>query len=113
MKYEDIVVQPIKNHSYRVKKDIIYNDIMIPEGYVTNGADVPRLFWAFFPPNKSDYLPAVIVHDYLCDKEEYKKADLYFKNILEELKISRIQINCLYYTVRLYHIVRYDILKIK
>jgi hypothetical protein len=34
------------------------------------------------------YLPAVIVHGYLCDKEEYKNADKYFKEILQQYKLS-------------------------
>ena len=37
------------------------------------GANVHRLFWSIIPPFKSKYLPAVIVHDYLCKENKYEK----------------------------------------
>jgi hypothetical protein len=40
--------------------------VLIPKGYVTDGASVPRIFWSIFPP-WGVYGQAAIVHDYLCD----------------------------------------------
>ncbi len=70
--YREVYISPQKGDVYRITKPLHYKDIVVPSGYTTNGADVPRLFWSFFPPNRSDYLPAVIVHDYLCDQGEYQ-----------------------------------------
>ncbi len=107
MQYDDICITPLKGNSYEINKEVRYKDIIIPVGYRTNGADIPRIFWSLFPPNKSDYLPAVIVHDYLCDKEEYQKADLYFEEILRDLRVDFISRYLLVKSVSLYHSYKY------
>lgn len=45
-----------------------YSDswVYIPEGYLTDGASVPRIFWGLLPP-WGEYGQAAIVHDYLCE----------------------------------------------
>lgn len=40
--------------------------VMIPAGYLTDGASVPRLLWNMIPPWGS-YGQAAVVHDYLCE----------------------------------------------
>ena len=40
--------------------------VHIPEGYLTDGASVPRLFWSIIPP-WGRYGQAVVVHDFLCE----------------------------------------------
>lgn len=100
--YKNVIVSPLPNHKYMVKSDYRYKDVLVPVGFVTNGADVPRLFWSFYPPNRSDYLPAVLVHDYLCSIEEYEKADKYFKEILEALEINKFDVFVLWGGVRFY-----------
>jgi len=85
----------------------IYKDIIIPAGYETNGANRPRFWWIVRPPFYPTYMSAVLVHDYLCDKEEYKKADKYFKEILKDIEwniISKIEVA----VVKLYHKIRYN-----
>ena len=101
--YKKINIQPLKGDKYLLTKRLEYKDIVVPQWYVTNGANVPRIFWSFFPPNRPDYLPAVIVHDYLCDKGEYKKADDYFEEIMRELKIGKVTIFSMVAGVRMYH----------
>jgi len=88
-------------------KSIVYKDVVVPAGYITNGADSPRLFWFIYPPNRTDILPAVIFHDYLCEKEDYEKADRYFDEILELLGVKRFDRWVLVTAVRLYHKIRY------
>ena len=102
MKYTDIKVQPLKNHKYKVLQEIRYKDVYVPAGYRTNGADIPRVFWWLFPPNDSDILPAVIVHDFLCDAKKYHKADNYFLAIMVELKVNKIKRTLMYKSVSLY-----------
>lgn len=103
MRYEDVKVIPLSKDRFVVCEDIVFKDILIPKGYITNGADIPRVFWSIYPPNKSDFLPAVIVHDFLCDKEEYKKADDYFEECLEVLGIEKLDKYLLVKSVRIYH----------
>ena len=45
------------NNTSIVVYEYRYKDIAVPEGYETNGADIPRLFWSWTPPlNLSIYL---------------------------------------------------------
>ena len=106
--YKHIVVTPTPDNKYVIHKQIPYKDIIVPIGYKTNGANVPRLFWSIIPPFKPKYLPAVIVHDYLCDAEEYVKADKYFKEILLNIENSFIT-KCMVKAVNIYHKIRYRV----
>ena len=106
--HKNIVVTPTTDNKYLIEQKIIYKDITIPKGYKTNGANVPRLFWSIIPPFKPKYLPAVIVHDYLCDAEEYVKADKYFKEILLNIENSFIT-KCMVKAVNIYHKIRYRV----
>jgi hypothetical protein len=81
-------VQPTPNNTYRVLSPYKYGNVTVPKGYETNGADVPRPFWSFVPPFKPKYLPAVIVHDYLCSKKDYQMADKYFEKMLTEIGLT-------------------------
>jgi len=109
MIYSQVAVQPLKGDKYKLLVDLKYKDVVVPKGYETNGANIPRLFWAIYPPNKSDFLPAVIIHDYLCDKEEYKKADDLFEECLRELEVKSFDIDVLVKSVRMYHKIKYKI----
>lgn len=85
--------------------------IKIPAGYMTNGADIPRVFWSLFPPNSPEYLSAVVIHDFLCDrarkKEDFRQADEIFYEMLKELGVSKIKAITFYLSVRLYHKIRH------
>jgi hypothetical protein len=106
--YNNVVITPRLDDTYKLEKEFTYKDITVPKNYHTNGADIPRFLWIFWPPNRSVYIPAVIIHDYLCDKKEYKKADTYFKEILQVLNIGKFTIFMFYYSVRIYHELRYQ-----
>ena len=59
---------------------------VIPAGEKSNGANIPRSLWWLIPPFKPKYLPAVIVHDYLCRLEKYEVADVFFEELLLEIE---------------------------
>lgn len=107
--YNNLKITPRPDDKYKLKEEFIYKDIVVPKNYHTNGADIPRFLWSFFPPNRSTYLPAVIVHDYLCDKKEYDKADEIFKEMLIILELSKFTVSLFYYGVKMYHKIRYKI----
>lgn len=121
---DNLILSALSNGNYLVVKpycvqlksgDLIHID----SGYQTNGADIPRLFWRLYPPYSPEYMPAVVIHDFLCDKaiDEYaNKADLQdkflyadnaFREILERLNISKSKVKVFYNAVRLWHKVRY------
>jgi len=58
---------------WRLEQDLIYDigaensgrRIVVPAGFVTDGASIPRIFWGLFPA-WGKYSRASVVHDYLC-----------------------------------------------
>jgi len=107
LKYSDFKLQPLRNHKFKLLEPIKYYNVLVPKNFTTDGASVPRAFWWLFPPNRTDYLPCAIIHDYLCNKGEYRKADEYFKQCLEEINIPKWQRWLMVTAVVLYHTVRY------
>lgn len=84
----NLKVIPTEDNKYILTEDYYYKYDLVPKGYKTNGADIPRIFWWFVPPFKPKYLPAVIVHDYLCDQGNYEYADSVFQEMLLEIEDS-------------------------
>jgi hypothetical protein len=82
--------------------------MMVPAGYKTNGANIPMIFWWVTPPFKPEYLPAVIVHDYLCDEELYSEADKYFESILYKID-KNWKTWLMVKFVKLYHRIKYGV----
>lgn len=105
------VLKPYSKDRFELVEEYKYKDIIVNVGYQTNGADIPRIFWSFFPPNSPEYLSAVVVHDFLCDrarkKEDFRQADEIFYEMLKELGVSKIKAITFYLSVRLYHKIRH------
>nr|DAV19986.1 MAG TPA: Protein of unknown function (DUF1353) [Caudoviricetes sp.] len=107
------ILKPVGKYQFELVENYRYRDIVIPRGYITDGASVPRIFWSIFPPNKAEYLSAAIVHDYLTDIVIEKKSitfrsvDNTFKEMLIDLNVNKIEVKVLYWSVRLYHLLRY------
>jgi len=101
LEYVDVVVHPIEN-GWRTVKRITYKDIIIREGYYTNGANIPRLLWRLIPPNDPSVFPAVVVHDFICDMEEYIKADDYMEEILIASNIPKWKRKSIVIGIRFY-----------
>lgn len=101
-----VVVQPIDKDRFRVYQDYHYQGIYIPKGFVTNGANIPRLFWSLFPPNSPEYLSAVVIHDYMCanvGEYGYEKADRYFFDAMIEIGVPKWKADLFYFWVKWYH----------
>lgn len=116
---EKPILIPISDNKFKLVKDYSVKlttgeAVLVYSGYETNGADIPRFLWRLYPPFSPEYMPAVVIHDYLCDladeetdKNERKTAFLFadkaFKNILQQLEISKIKVFLFYNAVRLHH----------
>ncbi len=77
---------------------------VIPRGFVTDLASVPRLFWTAFPPC-GKYTTAAVLHDYLywvqpenCDRE---CADDILLRAMEEAGVSLVTRSSIYAAVRM------------
>ena len=109
MSWSALIVNPTRDNKFIVTKPYrVNNNIVVPQGYKTNGANIPRVFWWVIPPFKPKYLPAVVAHDFLCDKEQYKLADDVFESKLFSIEKSwRTKVMVM--AVRLYHKIRYGV----
>lgn len=85
LRYEDIIVHPVPG-GWVTLSLIVYKDLCIRSGYFTNGANIPRIMWRLMPPNDPVIFPGIVIHDYLCDRGEYCKADDYLEDILIALE---------------------------
>ena len=86
--------------------------IVVPQGYLTDGASVPRVFWSFFPP-WGRYGQAAVLHDWLCEYLGYwdgdnwtrisrKEADNILNDAMKELGVSKATRVTMYTAVKLY-----------
>lgn len=86
--------------------------VVIPVGYITDGASVPKIFRNLLPC-WGIYGPAAVVHDRLCETLEVfvdgvpvkitrAQADEIFKEAMEALKTPTWKVNLMYGAVRGY-----------
>lgn len=86
--------------------------VLVPAGYLTDGATLPRLFWSLLPPWGS-YGQAAVVHDILCEhlsitvhgieaQISRAQADKAFKEAMIVLGVPRWKRNLMYIAVRVY-----------
>ena len=96
---------------YRLLKPLIYEyrfnggglSIVVPEGFVTDFASIPRIFWAILPHDGA-YAPAAVVHDYLYSLR-FKGcsrflADSIFRDAMARLNVPIWRRVPMYYAVR-------------
>lgn len=80
--------------------------IIIPKGYVTDFASVPRIFWTVYPPD-GEYAEAAVFHDWLYSLSYLygkfiprKLADAVFLEVMEEIGIPFHRRHILHKAVR-------------
>jgi len=76
---------------------------IVPLGFISDGASVPRWFWSIFPPF-GKYLEAAVAHDYIYAEAYHKftkeQADTLFLELLKLLDIGFIKRNTMYTAVK-------------
>ena len=81
-----------------------HGEIAVPNGFLTDGASVPRIFWSLFSPF-GDYFGAALVHDYLYStgnrKFSRRESDRIFLEAMEDAGVSWIKRQTIYRAVRL------------
>ena len=109
IKFKRVAVKPFDRYKFEVIEPLSVNlDIIkfiIPKGYTTDGASVPRIFWSIYPPYKPEWLTACVIHDYLCSQathaqdkyKAYELADLAFKESLKYLNANKTTIFIFYH----------------
>lgn len=113
---EDLGTNEHGRAQYRLRSALLFSTewrstlglrVCVPDGFVTDFASVPRLFWPIFPPS-GKWNRAAIIHDYLCDSKTCSRflADAIFRECMRELGVPRWRRVLMYYAVRAYSIVR-------
>ena len=76
--------------------------IIVPAGFETDLASIPRIFQSLVPKVDKHMLPA-IVHDYLCRKEDYKRklADKIFLEAMRLKQVNPVRRRIMYWAVRI------------
>lgn len=61
--------------TWRRDKDAGFPELLrVPDGFVTDFASVPRIFWRLIPPT-GDHGPACVLHDWLYSRKHYDGID--------------------------------------
>lgn len=84
------------------KSDLWPNDIIVPAGFVTDLASIPRVFQSLIPKVGRHSL-AAIVHDYLCRLDGFDRplADKIFLEAMKLLGVNRVRRRLMYWAVAL------------
>jgi len=87
---------------YNVGEENSDNSIVVPQGFTTDFASVPRLLWSLFP-KWGTYGNAAVIHDYLYFEQNTtrKEADDILLEAMEVLEVSSWQKWPIYWGVRL------------
>ncbi len=92
----------LNDFKYYVGDENSKNIINVSEGFVTDFASVPRLFWLFIP-RWGKYGNAAVIHDWLYWEQKEtnrKEADDILREGMGVLNASRLQKSAIYYAVR-------------
>lgn len=78
-----------------------YEPVVVPGGFVTDLASIPRAFWQILRP-EGRHAYAAVVHDYLywTQTRSREEADMIFRFALEDSKVSSETIETLHAAVR-------------
>ncbi len=104
-----VCIKPYKNYRYHTCDDIRFvvdqEIYIIPKGFETDLASLPRMVWPLMAPAHSALIPPAIVHDWFyrktCDYTR-KQTDLIFYHMLKNDGISTLKASIMYYSVRLF-----------
>lgn len=103
--YGELVLMPVGNGlSAKLIQSLAFmwknRPYIIPKGFETDYASVPRLFWRTFPPHLWPY--ASCLHDWLYASEQFERAecDLIFHEALIECGASKTRAWLMYQAVR-------------
>lgn len=105
------VISPLPDDTWRLHEPLIYDvgamdsgvQVVVPEGFVTDFASVPRGLWNIFP-KWGRHGHAAIVHDYLYWKKTYsrERADAIFLEAMLVLGTAPWKARAMYRAVRLF-----------
>lgn len=95
---------------WKVYKTFIYqighkgsnNLVVVPEGFITDGASIPRFLWVFVGHPFAEYAQAAVLHDFLYSRKYFprKECDEIFREAMGVLGVVALKIMAMYQGVR-------------
>lgn len=101
-----MVPGPIRKgtRTYRLTEGMSHPRGVVPEGYITDGASVPRIFWPIFPHDGASF-PSALIHDrdYSHNPSNCtrKQADVEFLKNMEACGLGWLHRHTIYRAVRI------------
>ena len=106
-----LIVEPINNRQWELIDEFSYytnlfdksTTIIVPKGFITDFASVPRFLWSIFPP-WDKYGKAAVLHDYLYSYQifERKICDRIFYEAMTVLGVPWWKRKVMYLAVRVF-----------
>ncbi len=98
-----VLHQPIFWERPRFARSDMPFRLAVPQGFVTDLASVPSLFWSVLPP-QGRYAPAAILHDWLywLQPTTREVADQVFVVVMEELEVPVAKRRAMWAAVRVF-----------
>jgi hypothetical protein len=97
-------IEKISSREYKLLSPVAFKDIVVPRGFVFDGASVPRAFWWFASPFTGNYTRGALIHDWLYCTElvSKKEADNIFYKIMLIDGVSRWKATAMYMAVKVF-----------
>lgn len=115
-----LIISYLNDRNWQLEENFIYYtsageiffqsiQVKVPNGFITNFASIPRVFWSILPPTGS-YGKAAVIHDYLYATGKFSrwKADRVFREAMQILKVPNWKIFVIYWAVRLFGSLNYN-----
>ena len=82
---------------------------VVKEGFITDGASVPRAMWRVIGHPWAHYMPAAIIHDafYAFHTVSQKEADKALRDLMRSIGVSALKANAMYAAVRTFGWIAY------
>jgi len=88
-------IEDVDGRNFRLLESFIYYTnkkefICVPEGFITDFASIPRLFWSIIGSPIGKYGKAAVVHDFCYHEQKYtrKYSDYIFLEAMTVLEVN-------------------------
>lgn len=109
---EDLTVKALPSgQQWQVEREFTYyighrnssDSVTIQQGFVTDFASIPRIFWSILPPF-GKYTQAAVLHDYMCWKRKHSSRETHrvFLESMEVLGVPTWKRKIMYYAVKIF-----------
>lgn len=102
-----VCIRPFKDYRFLTCSELnfYFNEktLVVPEGFETDLASIPRIFWSIVPPYNTSLIAPAIVHDWLYSRKtdiNRFDCDNIFYELLVKNHMSKFLAGILYYCVR-------------